>query len=73
MNLFFAQHAFHPVIPRGSEDEVAESTRQNLRIDMDFASSCRMTSTGGYRMKDETKKNHLKTASDFLHKLDSFV
>ena len=25
------------------------------------------------RMKDETKKNHLKTASDFLHKLDSFV
>ena len=25
MNLFFARHAFHPFIPLGSEDEVAES------------------------------------------------
>ena len=38
MNLFFAQHVLHPhVIPRGSEDEVAESMRQNPRIDMDSA------------------------------------
>jgi len=37
MNLFFAKYAFHPLILRGAEGEVAESMRKNPRIDMDSA------------------------------------
>ena len=37
MNFYFPQHAFHPVIMRKADGEVAESMRQNLRIDMDPA------------------------------------
>ena len=37
MNFYFPQHAFHPVIMRKADGEVAESMRQDPRIDMDFA------------------------------------
>ena len=37
MNLFFAKYAFHPLILRGAEGEVAESMRKSHRIDIDSA------------------------------------
>ena len=41
MNFYFSQHAFHPVIPRGVEDEVAETMRKSHRIDIDSATPCK--------------------------------
>ena len=56
MNYFyFPQHVLHPVILSGVEGEVAESMRKNPKINMDSATSFRMTSRGGDRMEEEIR------------------